>query len=184
MPENYDDLITNEPETKTEAAPQNGRLSNEEYAAKMKANRDNLSSLANSIESEITGDSGKFQQYLNTLSRFERYSAQNTLLIFAQRPDATRLGDYEHWKNADTPVNKGAVGISIFEPGKEYQREDGTVGVSMNIKKVFDISQTAAKDVVQPEVKRDIRILLKALMSNPPAPIKLVDKLQEGLGAR
>jgi hypothetical protein len=120
---------------------------------------------------------------LNTLSKFERYSPQNTLLIHAQNPEATKLGDYEHWKSAETPVSRGAIGISIFEPGKEYRKDDGSVGVSMNIKRVFDISQTSAKDKLQPINQRDIRTLLKALMSNSPAPIKLVDSLSDGKGA-
>ena len=158
------------------------RLSDEEYTEKKKEERDNLSNMAKQAETEITGDGGKFQQYLNTLARFERYSVQNTLLIFAQRPDATRLGDFDHWKEQGEYVNKGATGIAIFEPGKEYRREDGTTGVSMNIKKVFDISQTSVKDKT-PSISREIRILLKALMSNSPAPIKLVDSLQDGNGA-
>jgi hypothetical protein len=83
----------------------------------------------------------------------------------------------------DTYVNKGATGIAIFEPGKEYKREDGTTGVSMNIKHVFDIAQTSAKDKIPPVPPREIRTLLKALMSNSPAPIKLVDSLQNGTGA-
>ena len=182
MPKNYDDLIAEnvkEPET---AAPPQERLSDEDYAAKKKMEREDLSDMAKQAETEITGDGGKFQQYLNTLARFERYSAQNTLLIFAQRPDATRLGDFDHWKEQGEYVNKGATGIAIFEPGKEYKREDGTTGVIMNIKKVFDISQTSEKDKTPP-APREIRTLLKALMSHSPAPIKLVDGLQEGNGA-
>jgi hypothetical protein len=160
-------------------------LTKEEFAAKMKANRESLSELANNAQLSISGSGEKFQQYLNTLSRFERYSPQNTLLIHAQRPEATKLGDYDHWKDAETPVSKGAVGISIFEPGKEYRREnDGGVGVSMNIKRVFDVSQTAAKNKLPPENNHDIRLLLKALMSNSPAPIRLVDTSPDGAGAR
>ena len=182
MPENYDDLIMEDVKETEPANPPQERLSDEEYTEKKKEERDNLSDMAKQAETEITGDGGKFQQYLNTLARFERYSAQNTLLIFAQRPDATRLGDFDHWKEQGEYVNKGATGIAIFEPGKEYKREDGTTGVSMNIKKVFDISQTSVKDKT-PSVSREIRILLKALMSNSPAPIKLVDSLQDGNGA-
>jgi hypothetical protein len=184
MPENYDDLIAQAGQSEPEpATPPQERLSDEDYAAKKKAERDDLSEVANQTEMEVTSDSGKFQQFLNTLARFERYSTQNTLLIFAQRPEATRLGDFEHWKAQDAYVNKGATGIAIFEPGKEYKREDGTTGVSMNIKYVFDIAQTSAKDKVPPTPPREIRTLLKALMSNSPAPIKLVDRLPDGAGA-
>lgn len=186
MPENYDDLIVEmrqDPEPAA-AAPQDNPLSKEAFAAKKKAERESLSELANRTELSVVADGGTFQKYLDTLARFERYSAQNTLLIFAQRPDATHIGDYDHWKEAGTPVSKGAVGIAIFEPGKEYLREDGTAGVRMNIKKVFDVSQTAARNKLSPEAARDIRTLLKALMSHSSTPIQLVDSLREGTGAR
>ena len=189
--ERYDDLIAQQSKIpQTAQAPTadsqpnvTPQLSREDYAAKKKTERDNLSELAKQTEAAMVGDGGKFQQYLNTLSRFERYSPQNTLLIYAQRPGATRIGDYEHWKDAETPVNKGAAGIAIFEPGAEYTKEDGSVGVSMNIKHVFDVSQTAARNKTQPVPTRDIRDLLRALMSNPPVPIKLVDALTGKPGA-
>jgi hypothetical protein len=96
MPDNYDDLIAQtgqEQEPQAVAEPQS-QLSKEEFAAKMKEQRESLSELANQTEMSVTADGGAFQSYLNTLARFERYSAQNTLLIHAQRPDATCLGDY------------------------------------------------------------------------------------------
>jgi hypothetical protein len=49
MPENYDDLISEMGQYETVAgnSPQGGQLSKEEFAAKMKAERDRLSELAN-----------------------------------------------------------------------------------------------------------------------------------------
>jgi hypothetical protein len=95
------------------------------------------------------------------------------------------VGDYDYWKDAKTPVSRGETGIRIFEPGKEYLKDDNTIGTSMNIKRVFDISQTAARNKLPPDaVKHDVRTLLKALMNKSPAPFKLVDALAEGNGAR
>ena len=188
MPENYDNLIEEFGQPAPEAPPpqyEGQQLSKEEFAAKMKAERDSVSELASNTGQEIAADGGKFGEYLKTLSRFERYSPQNTLLIYAQRPNATKLGDYDYWKDvAKTPVTRGQTGFYIFEPGNEYKREDGTIGTSMNLKKMFDISQTSAKTKIQPEQSHDIRTLLKALMGNSPAPIKLVDTLSDnGVGA-
>lgn len=182
--ENYDDLIVGLEQPETATIPQYDDDSKEAFAAKMKAERDGLSEMAMNTEMEIVGHGDIFQHYLETLARFDRYSPQNTLLIFAQCPEAVRLGDYDYWKDANTPVSRGESGIKIFEPGKEYRREDNTIGVSMNIKHVFDISQTAARNKLQPEVKKDIRTLLKALMNSSPTPIKLVDTLTDGVGAR
>jgi hypothetical protein len=185
MNDNYDDLIAGlgQEDTPTSEQQTSGELSKEEFAEKKKAERESLSGLAMETEMKVAADGGVFQQYLGTLAQLERYSAQNTLLIFAQRPDATRLGDYEHWKEKGTPVNKGMTGIAIFEPGKEFQRDDGTTGVSMNVKKVFDISQTAARNKQQAAPSHDTRTLLKALMNNSPAPIMLVEQLSAGTGA-
>ena len=184
MQENFDDLFTNEGQYKTQGAPQYEQLSKEDFAAKMKAEREKLLGLAETTATSIAENSESFQSYLKTLSRFERYSAHNTLLIHAQKPDAVRLGSYDSWHNAGTPVAKGAKGISIYEPGKEYERDDGLIGVSMNIKKVFDISQTYAKNKPAQENTHDIRTLLKAIMNNSPVPIKLADSIDDGVGAR
>lgn len=183
MNENYDDLIAGMEQDDAASPPQTGELSKEAFAAKKQAERESLSELAMKTEMELTADGGMFQQYLDTLANFERYSAQNTLLIFAQRPDATRLGDYDHWKEAGTPVSKDMKGIAIFEPGKEYRREDGSTGVSMNIKRVFDVSQTAARGRQQAAPAHDTRTLLKALMGSSPVPLKLSDALSREAGA-
>jgi hypothetical protein len=156
-------------------AREEGQLSKEEYAAKKQAERESLNELADDAAMEIAGDGDKFKGYLDTLAKFERYSAQNTLLIYAQKPEATRLGDYEHWKEAETPVRKGQTGIKIYEPGEQYTREDGSIGTSFNVKRVFDISQTSAK--VEPTPQKDIRTLLSALMQTSPVPVKLVNEL-------
>lgn len=184
MPENYDDLFIENEQSNAQATPQSKELSKEEFAAKMKSERESLSTLANETAMSIGENSSAFQNYLNTLSKFERYSTHNTLLIHAQKPDATKLGSYESWLNAGTPVIKGESSISIYEPGKEYKRKDGTVGVSMNIKKVFDISQTSAKNKIQPETKHEIRTLLKAMINNSPVPVQLVDSLPDNMGAQ
>ena len=116
MPENYDNLIEEFGQPEPTPPPQNSgqQLSKEEFAAKMKQERDSVSELASNTGLEIAGDGGKFGEYLKTLARFERYSPQNTLLIFAQRPNATKLGDYDHWKDAKTPVTRGQTGFYIF----------------------------------------------------------------------
>ena len=195
MQENYDDLIADIEQSnaqtakttktaQTAAKQQNPELSKEEFAAKMKAEREKLSALIESTAKSIGENSTVFQNYLDTLSRFELYSTYNTLLIFAQKPDATRIAGYGIWDYTDTKITKGEKAISIYEPGKEYTREDGTTGISMNIKKVFDISQTSAKDLEVPAVKHEIRTLLKALINSSPVPVKLVDAVEIGSGAQ
>ena len=120
----------------------------------------------------IKKDGKQLQQYLDVQSRFSKYSVSNVMLISAQMPQATRLGDFNYWKEAGEYIKKGEVGILILEPGKEYKRKDGSTGVNYNTKKVFDISQTNAQQQKSPEISRDSRLLMKALVSNAPCEIR------------
>ena len=47
-------------------------------------------------------------------------------------------------------MKKNQKGIVILEPGDEYTREDGSIGVSYNPKKVFDITQTTCAPECSP----------------------------------
>ena len=62
--------------------------------------------------------------YLAVQSRFERYSTNNNLLIFAQRPDATRLKSLELWNKEKKWIREGAKAVAIYEPIKK-QGKDG-----------------------------------------------------------
>ena len=62
-------------------------------------------------------ESDKYAAYLQTMSRFHRYSTRNTLLIHLQMPEATRVAGYNDWKNKfNRQVKKGEHGIRIFAP--------------------------------------------------------------------
>ncbi len=121
--------------------------------------------------------------YLDVQTRFSHYSATNVLLILAQKPDATQLKDFDGWKDAGASIKRQQKGISILEPGEEYEREDGSIGTSYNVKRVFDISQTTARAKAQPSASMDDRLLLKALISRPTVPIQMVDDLPNDMGA-
>ena len=131
----------------------------------------------------MANDGSLFQSYLDVQARFDRYSVGNAVLITAQKADATQLSDFKGWKNNGVFIKKGESGIVLLEPGEEYTKEDGTVGVSYNSKKVFDISQTTAKVKDRPAMKRDERLLLKAIIHNAPCPIEISQKLPENINA-
>lgn len=153
------------------------------WAKKKQAERQAVYDLADRTAEEISTDSDKFKAYLDVQAKFDRYSPTNALLIYAQMPTATRIKDFDGWKDNNVSIKKQQKGINILEPGEEYIREDGSVGISYNVKKVFDISQTTSKEKLQPRVSVDERLLLKALISNPPVPIQPTDKLAEGVNA-
>ena len=51
------------------------------------------------------------------MSRFHRYSVNNQMLIYMQRPDATLVAGYGKWqKQFERHVNRGEKGITIIAP--------------------------------------------------------------------
>ena len=57
------------------------------------------------------------------------------------------------------------------------------MGQNFYAKEVYDISQTTARDQVQPQVSYDDRLLLKGLIASSPLPIRAVEELPQGRGA-
>ena len=155
----------------------------EAWAEKKQAERQAVYDLADITAEVVSRDGSKFQAYLDVQTRFSRYSATNVLLILAQKPDATQLKDFDGWKDAGASIKRQQKGISILEPGEEYEREDGSIGTSYNVKRVFDISQTTMRAKAQPSVSTDDRLLLRTLISRPPVPMQTVDELPNHMGA-
>lgn len=127
--------------TPAKAGGQRPRLSKEEYAEKMKAEKEAVYQMADDAAKAIVSDPEKFKAFLDTQSRLDRYSAVNALLIFKQLPEASQLKNFDDWSKDNIKITKGAKSISILEP-VEYAKRDGTTGISYNVKKVFDVSQT------------------------------------------
>lgn len=111
------------------------------WAEKKNAEREAVYALIDETADGVRADGGKLQTYLDVQSRFERYSVGNALLIAAQMSEATRLGDFDYWKDNNASIKKNERSMRILDPGNEYTRKDGSIGVSYNVKKVFDISQ-------------------------------------------
>ncbi len=175
---NFDDLLNNEP-----AEEQSEQLTKEEYAAKKKNEREDAFTLSDQTALEVSGDSGRFQQYLDVQATLDRYSTVNALLILAQNPEATRLGSFDYWKSKNCSVRPGQTAISILEP-HEYTKEDGSPGTGYNVKKVFDISQVDTRKLRNtPPTNYTERQILGALISKYPMKIIGVDELPDDLGA-
>ena len=98
-------------------------------------------------------DSERFQDYLSTCARFHHYSPHNTLLIWTQRPDATRVAGFHTWRKLGRHVLKGEKGIGILAP-RPYKRtveddgeEEVIEGCYFKPVHVFDVSQTDGKEL-------------------------------------
>ena len=206
MDTNFDSLLN------VSAVPQNDRTA--AFIAESRENRSRCYEMSEQMTSAVASDGQAFQQYLDIQSHFDRYTANNVLLIMAQRPDAQKIGDYGYWRDQGAYVKRQERKnpILIMEPGKEYEREDGSVGTYYNAKKLYDISQTNMGDKIQPRVGQEQerqeqtgreqngqnrehpeqenqamkeRQLIRALVSCPPAAIVTAedDQIPEDKGA-
>ena len=150
----------------------------EEWAAQKQEQRKAAYELIDTTCEKMMADGGAFQQYLDVQGHFDRYSVNNAILVSAQMPEATQLKDYGSWKQSRAYVDKDAQKITILEPGKEYEREDGSKAVGYNAKIVYDISQTSAKDRQQPQEQKTMRELVSAMIDASPVSFVPVDDLE------
>ena len=82
-------------------------------------NKERLKEITDGIEQGIKElfQSDRYRQYLSVMSRFHRYSVNNTMLIYMQRPDASLVAGFQKWKNQfGRHVKKGERGITIIAP--------------------------------------------------------------------
>lgn len=100
-------------------------------------------------------DGEEFKRYLAFAARFHRYSANNTLLVLLQRPNATRVAGYRKWQELGRQVRRGEEGLKILAPvtrtvEDEQSGEKASVLCSFKVVKVFDVSQTDALPGAEP----------------------------------
>lgn len=152
------------------------KLSKEEYAEKKRAEKDKVYQLIDDTAREIVGDPEKFKGFLDTQSRMDRYSAANALLIYNQYPKATQLKDFDDWGEENVKIVKGAKSISILEP-VEYTRKDGTLGISYNVKKVFDVTQTNGRKTPAVSANRDPKALITTMLDVSPVEVESTNEL-------
>ena len=137
-------------------------------------------------------DSGKFEQYLDCMSKFWNYSVNNSILIFMQKPEATLVAGYQSWqKNFKRQVKKGEKAIKIMAPIphkilKEVEDEEGNKSeqeikwTSFRAVPVFDVSQTEGEEL--PSLCNDLsgevegyEDLIQRLIDFSPVPVAFDD---------
>ena len=152
------------------------KLSKEEYAEKKKAEKERVYQMVDDTAMDIVSDPEKFRAFLDTQSRMDRYSAANALLIYNQLPEATQLKDFDDWGKDNVKIVKGAKSISILEP-VEYARQDGTTGISYNVKKMFDVSQTNGRRLPAVSANRDPKALITTMLDASPVAVEATNEL-------
>ena len=201
-------LYESEEEQKAWIAEHTAEITHLERRCKIMAenkptNRERLREITDSIEQGIKElfESEKYMRYLSVMSRFHRYSVNNTMLIYMQKPDATLVAGYNKWKDQfERHVKKGEHGITIIAPTPykkkiEEQKLDPDTKAPILDKdgkivteekeieipmfrpvKVFDVSQTDGKPL--PELASSLsgnvpnyEVFMEALRRSAPVPI-------------
>ena len=168
-------------------------------------NRERLQQITAGIEQGIKElfESEKYMRYLSVMSRFHRYSVNNTMLIYMQKPDATLVAGYNKWKNQfERHVKRGEHGITIIAPtpfkkkieeqkldpdtkapmldaeGKVIMEEREVEIPMFRPVKVFDVSQMDGKPL--PELASSLsgsvqnyEIFMEALRRSAPVPLSV-----------
>ena len=86
---------------------------------------------------DIVSSAENWKNFLRITGRIYRYEFDNILMVYAQRPNATLVGDYDSWKKVGRYVKRGSRGIAIF-PSKILKP---------HMRYIFDISDTGGKNV-------------------------------------
>ena len=168
-------------------------------------NRERLQQITAGIEQGIKElfESEKYMRYLSVMSRFHRYSVNNTMLIYMQKPDATLVVGYNKWKNQfERHVKRGEHGITIIAPTpfkkkiEEQKLDPDTKAPMLDAEgkiimeerkveipvfrpvKVFDVSQTDGKPL--PELASSLsgnvqnyEAFMEALRRSAPVPLSV-----------
>ena len=173
--------------------------------AEKQTNKDRMREIVDSIENGIKElfESDKYRKYLATMSRFHRYSVNNTMLIYMQRPDATHVAGFNKWRDQfGRNVLKGEKGIRIIAPTpykKKVEKiktdpetnapvldadgkaiiEEKEIRIPMfKVVSVFDVSQTSGKPL--PQLAADLsgnvqqyEVFMEALRRASPVPMEI-----------
>ena len=202
-------LYENEEEQKAWIAEHTAEITHLERRLKIMAenkptNRERLQEITAGIEQGIKElfESEKYMRYLSVMSKFHRYSVNNTMLIYMQKPEATLVAGFNKWKNQFARhVKKGEHGITIIAPTpykkkiEEMKRDPDTHAPILDADgkavmeekeieipmfrpvKVFDVSQTDGKPL--PDLASSLsgtvphyEAFLEALRRSAPVPIE------------
>ena len=95
--------------------------------------------------------SDRWRSYLEFLAKFHRYSANNTIAIYLQRPTASLVASFSDWRRKGRKVKKGEHGIKILAPHVIKDTDDDTGEIKQrlgfHIAYCFDVSQTDGADL-------------------------------------
>lgn len=134
-----------------------------------------ITEMTNETLKEITSSAENWTKFLNTAGNNYKYSFNEQVLIYAQKPNATACADIDTWnKRLKRWVNRGSKGIALIsiENGKSILRH------------VFDISDTHSsinQELKLWEVKPSYENGLIETLENSFGNLEIKDNLSEAI---
>ncbi|MBK8458819.1 MAG: hypothetical protein IPL43_00200 [Micropruina sp.] len=147
-------------------------VTGEQRAAAEATRRDTVELLHQQLASRV-GEMGRgeeWQRWLTFASSFHRYSFNNTVLIWAQQPEASLVAGYRAWQAKGRQVRRGESAIRVLgpvtrrvpklnaagDPARDAAGKPVTVSQIVGVKpvSVFDVSQTDGEPLPAPPEAR------------------------------
>ena len=110
------------------------------------------------VVSRVTQTEADWKAVCRLAGRIYRYEFDNVLMVYAQRPSATLVADYDTWKKVRRHVKRDSKGIAIFpsrilKPGMRYVFDIGDTG-GKNVKLAWDLEGENLPDLLSALRKR------------------------------
>lgn len=141
--------------------------SSEQTISQLVANKD-TKALAEHLKEGMKNylDSEQFRSFLDTMSKFHKYSLNNIHLLKMQNPNVSHVASFNKWKtDFDRTVKKGSKALKIwvpyqvktkistnqnelsFSPSENEIEEKEVTVTRFKLGNVFDVSQTEGKEL-------------------------------------
>ena len=91
--------------------------------------------LYQNVIQKVTKDPAIWREVCQLIGTLYRYEFDNILMVYAQRPEATLIADFDTWKKVGRYVKRGSRGIAIF-PSR---------ALTPSVRFVFDIGDTGGR---------------------------------------
>lgn len=108
----------------------------------------------------ISSNREEWIKYLKFSSKIYKYDFDDSLLIYAQRPNVTAVASYDLWKNRiGRYVKRGSKGIAVYQDQDSQNR----------LRYLFDLSDTGGPEDTRPKLwslNENNTPLLKEILSN------------------
>ena len=108
--------------------------------------------LYNETIKKVTSSQDTWKKLLRLNGQLYRYEFDNILMVYAQRPGATLVADYDTWKKVGRYVKRGSKGIAIFPSRalKPYMRYVFDIGDTGGRKRelTWEINDDNRRDIV------------------------------------